>query len=165
MFDTEDLIKQAEAVVKTYLNTEIDCLNTEKGDTLLNTINDSAWYLQNLDDKVFSYKTFIVFGINPNSKITQALETANIRKVEMFFEVCTSRDSGTNAQNVFYKMLRYTRALEQVFHKYSGKIQSGVKFKVAALEPVTFGIKESPDDEIAKPFMTAGVNVSAEYST
>ncbi len=57
-------------------------------------------------------------------------------------------------ENVFYRLLRYQRALESVAHKNFNKIWSGVKIKVDSLTPSSFDLD-------GKTFRTSGILISA----
>lgn len=157
MFDTECLLKKTSEVMKAKLNGEIALIDTEKADYELDPINDNAWYFQNLDDEAFSYANFLVWGMYDNSTQTDSQENNAIKKVDMFFEVCTPDDGGPINENVFYKLLRYTRALEQVVDKNYDKIRSGLKVKVSSLSPTSFDLG-------GKTFRSAGILVTAHIS-
>ena len=106
MFDTECLLKKTSEVIKAKLNGEIALIDTEKADYELDPINDEAWYFQNLDDEAFSYANFLVWGMYDNPTQTDSQENNAIKKVDMFFEVCTPDDGGPINENVFYKFNR-----------------------------------------------------------
>ena len=157
MFDTECLLKKTSELMKSRLNAEIVLINTEKADYELDAVNDDAWYFQNLDDEVWSYSNFIVWGIYDNPNQTDSQNNNAMKQTQMFFEVCIPDDGGPINQNVFYKLLRYTRALEAVIDKNYDKVRSGLKLQVSSLSPTSFDLG-------GKTFRSAGVLVTANIS-
>lgn len=143
--------------MKSKLNAEITAIDVEKADYELPKIADGAWYFQNLDDEAFSYPIFVVWGMYDNPEQTDSQENNAMKAVQMFFEVCVPDDGGALNQNVFYKLLRYTRALESVIDKNYDKVRSGLKVKVSSLSPTSFDLG-------GKTFRSAGVLITANMS-
>lgn len=158
IYDTENLLKATAAKMKEQLNAELAIIDAEKADYTLDAINTNAWYFQNLDSEVFSYANFVVWGLYDNPATTDITNNTNMKKVEMFFEVCIPDDGGPISENVFYRLLRYTRALESVVQKNYDKIRSGTKLQVTGLSPTSFDLG-------GKTFRSAGVLVSTTMST
>ena len=155
MFDTEELLEKTSDLMKAKLNAELLIVDTDKGDYALDPINDEAWYFQNLGDEAFSFANFMVWGMYENP--TQESEHNAIKVTKIFFEICLPDDGGPLNENVFYKLLRYTRALESVIDKNYGKIRSGLKVQVSSLSPTSFDLG-------GKTFRSAGILVSAAMS-
>jgi len=158
IFDTEELLKSTSVLMKAKLNNELAVIDAEKGDFIMDAINADAWYFQNLDEEAFSYSNFIVWGMYDNPTQTDTQNNNSIKSIEMFFEVCLPDDGGPLDQNLFYKLLRYTRALESVVHKNFDKIRSGLKVQVINLSPTSFDLG-------GKTFRSAGVLIKAALST
>lgn len=154
MFDTECFISKASELMKAKLNDELALIDTEKGDYIIDKINPNAWPFQNLNDEVFSYSNFCIWGLYDQPKQTDTLNNNSIKEIKLFFEVVTTDDGGPINENVFYRMLRYQRALESVAHKNFNKIWSGVKIKVDSLTPSSFDLD-------GKTFRTSGILISA----
>lgn len=157
MFDTECLLKKTSELMKAKINGEIALIDTDKSDYELDPINDEAWYFQNLNDEVFSYANFVVWGMYDNPEQTDSQNNNAMKAVKMFFEVCIPDDGGPINENVFYKLLRYTRALESVIDKNYDKIRSGLKVQVNSLSPTSFDLG-------GKTFRSAGILVTANMS-
>jgi len=153
-FDVETLLNKTAAVVKDNLNAEIVCINTEKADFDLAQFTDSMYYFQNLTNEVFSYKQFIMWGMYDNPQIIDTTQVASLKKVEVFFEVVLVDDAGPMSENVFIRLLRYSRALEQVIQKKGGTIRSGTKFKVSSLNPTSLSFA-------GKTLRSAGITIEA----
>jgi hypothetical protein len=143
--------------MKANLNNELVIIDTEKGDYELDPINADAWYFQNLDEEAFSYQAFVVWGIYDNPNPTDVIRGNAIKQHEIFFEICIPDDGGPLEENVFYRMLRYTRALESVVNKNFDKIRSGLNVTVSSLTPTSFDLS-------GKTFRTAGVLIKAAMS-
>lgn len=158
MFDTECLLKKTSELMKAKLNAELLVVDTDKADYVLDPINADAWYFQNLNEECFSYANFITWGMYANPTQTDTQNNNSMKSIEIFFEVCIPDDGGAINENVFYKLLRYTRALEAVIHKNYDKIHSGVKVSVSNLSPTSFDLG-------GKTFRSAGILVTAAIST
>ena len=157
MFDTECLLKKTSELMKAKLNAELVIVDNDKGDYELDPINDDAWYFQNLGEEVFSYPTFVVWGIYDNPTQVASQNNNAIKQTQLFFEVCLPDDGGPMPENVFYKLLRYTRALESVIDKNYDRVRSGLKVQVASLSPTSFDLGN-------KTFRSAGILVTANMS-
>lgn len=157
-YDLEAFLRDLEAVFKANLNTEIGLLNTEKGDFTLDTIHANAWYMNQIP-RVWSYSPFIVWGISASPETTDRQEGNRIRRVGTFFEVVVPESQNTN-ESLFWKLLRYSRALEEVAIKNSDKFRSYAKLQVDQSMPVTFSI-----EGISKPLRSCGITVQAVLNT
>jgi len=157
MFDTECLLKKTSELMKAKLNAELALIDLDKGDYELDPINDEAWYFQNLNEEAFSYANFVAWGMYDNPEQTSVQNNNAMKNVQMFFEVCTVDDGGPISENVYYRLLRYTRALEAVIHKNYDKIRSGLKVQVTSLSPTSFDLG-------GKTFRSAGILVSTAMS-
>lgn len=158
ILDVETIVKKTQELIKSKLNDQIDCITAEKNDWEIEKINDDAWYFQQLGDEVYSYPSFIVWGIYSNPSVTDDAYSNSMKKVTMFFEVVIPDSGGPISENVFYKLLRYTRALETVVQKNYDKVHSGIKVKVSQLNPTSFSTNN-------ETFRSAGIEVEAAIST
>jgi len=158
IFDTECLLKSILDTVKTNLNSEILLIDTEKADYVLDPISDEAWYFQQLGEEVFSYQNFVVWGTYGNPDNFDTVHGNAIKQIEIFFEVVLADDGSAENENIHYKMLRYTRALESAVNKNFMKIWSGLKVKVTNLTPTIFDISN-------RQYRSAGIKVVAAIST
>lgn len=154
MFDTECLLKKTSEIMQARLNAELLLIDADKSDYIIDPINPDAWYFQNLNEEAFSYANFVVWGMYDNPAQLSPQNNNAIKEIKMFFEVCMPDDGGPMNENVYYKLLRYTRALEAVIDKNYDKIRSGLKVQVSNLSPTSF-------DLTGKTFRSAGVLVTA----
>jgi len=158
IFDNECLLKAMLDIVKGNLNSEILLIDIEKADYILDPINDNAWYFQQLGDEVFSYQNFVVWGSYGNPDNSDTTYGNSIKQTEMYFEVVVADDGSAIEENIHYKMLRYTRALESAVNKNFSKVWSGLKVKVINLTPTVFDISN-------RQYRSAGIKVVAAIST
>jgi len=153
-YDTESFLKQLITLLKANLNTQISAINTEKADFSIDTIDDDAWYFQNLNDNVFNNTVFVAYGIEANAKVSEPQQDNYVKEISVFIEVSMSDDGDTTNENVMWRLLRYTRALEEVVFKNYQKIDSRAKLRVKNLEPTSFSLE-------GRLFRSAGINVTA----
>ncbi len=156
IYDIEDYIKDLRDLYIAQLNTEIGIVNTAKGDFTIATINASAWYLTRLP-KIFSYEQFIVWGLD-ETPLTDRQENSGMQTIRTFFEVVLADAGEKESESVVFKLLRYTRALQQVLNKNPNKFRGIAHPVVDRLEPTQF-------DVLGKLYHSAGVSIKASFST
>lgn len=157
-YDTEAFLKQLENVYQTNLNNEITLIDTEKSDFVLDKIDANAWYFQNLNNEVFSYDRFIVWGLENSPEVTSQQSDNFIKNIKVFIELAMQDGGEVADENIVWQLLRYTRALESVAFKNFDKFQSrGAKIQVESLVPTSFSLD-------GKLFRSAGVNISASLT-
>lgn len=138
-YDVESFVRDIETTLKTKLNDVIDAINTEKNDTIiLKNINDNAYAFQTLNDKVLSYSPFVFYyiqdiqgtGIGPATSQDIALEVVIILedKQDHKFQ---------------YELLRYLRALIELFNNNFNNIKYSKKLTIESLTPVQFRLPNS----------------------
>ncbi len=153
MIDDEVILDSLVATVKANLNTCIAAMNTAKGDTMLDDISDNAWYENTLDDGMFNYQNFVMYGII-DEKVIQEEGPVTMEEITTNFEIVVV-DSGNDAgKKATRSVRRYKNTLKQLMHKYHRNILGGVKFKVSGLTPATFEVN-------GQKFITAGISVKA----
>lgn len=154
-YDTESMMRDLIAKFQANLNTEIGLINTEKADFTIPTINADAWYLNQLP-RTFSYKQFVVWGIE-EQPVTDTQPGNRISNFKFFFEVVLTDDGAKESEALVWKLLRYTRALEEVARKNFDMFQGRAKAKTQALSPTTFAIN-------GKLYRAAGIRIEASLN-
>jgi len=113
--DEEDLLKSLQAYVKTNLNTKIAAINTEKGDTMLESItSDDDHYVfsgELLDLPNHAFVNFAISGeIEVKKNYGNRASLPNIY-IEVAFD-------NPKKANTYFKALRYMRALYETILEY-----------------------------------------------
>jgi len=156
IYDVESFLTEIETVFKANLNTEITAINTEKGDSLITTISDNAWYVNQLPE-VHSYPVFIVWGLS-NISYEDATNENAIELHEISFEVVLPDEGEQISKGSFLKLLRYVRAFKSVANKNYDKFRGIAKLKVNSLTPLSFVVE-------GRRYIHAGISVTASFST
>jgi len=157
MYDTETFLRDLETVYKANLNTRIAAINAEKADFNINNINANAWYFQNMNSDIFSYDEFIVWGLSKPPDVEVFQNDNYLKIVKVFIEVVIPDAGETSTENIIWKLLRYTRALEEVAFKNFDKFQGVAKTSVESLLPTSFELD-------GKMFRSSGISISAAMS-
>ena len=154
IYDTEQLVRDLVTLYKSKLGAEITAINTEKNDFTIPNINANAWYFQNMNNEAFSYKRFIVYGLDQTPSAVQSQENNVIDNIEIFIEVVIPDSGEITEESIVYQLLRYSRALRQVGFKNFVSFQSEVKLTVSALTPTSFSFE-------GNMFRAAGISITA----
>jgi hypothetical protein len=158
LFDTERVLKNAVEIVKAKLGAEITAVDTEKNDFKLAPIDAKAFYFGQLP-KAFNYNPMLVYGFENNPTLESAQLDNHIKVISLYFEVVIVDGGSKDDENIIYKLLRYSRALENVFIKNYPKIMEGYgNIQVTSLVPTTLF---SLDGKMVR---SAGVSVTARIT-
>ena len=111
-YDEELMIKDLLAKMRSKLDGEITKINTEKNDSLvLDLIPDDKYVFQTLHKSLLNYKGFfILFGL-VDVPVSEASTANEIQEVVISFEVATFDKGDKDLSPLFFKLLRYRRAL------------------------------------------------------
>lgn len=158
-YDVERFIKDVKSLYKEKLNAEILLVDADKNDYVLDPIDSDAWYVNNINEGIWNYNEFVVLALrqNPNGEVSQ--NDNMIKRITIDIEV-VAVDAGEDDDNdlsLFWRLLRYTRALEQVAYKNFDKFQGVTKSQVQSLIPININID-------GKPFKSAGISLSASLT-
>lgn len=158
IYDTENFFREMTAILKANLGAEITEVNTEKGDFELDTIHTDAWYIDEIP-KNPSYTPYMFYGIDSATTI-DTNEVCSLRNISIDYEVIVPDDGDVQSEteNIYYKMLRYSRALESTVQKNADKIPSYVSVTVGSLLPVKIRIK-------GKLLHSVGIKVTASITS
>ena len=140
IYDEEQMIRDIRNLFEANLNTEIGCINTEKGavsgDALfLEDIPTDKYIFETIDKKLLNFKGFFVlYGL-----VEYAVEGANIESyiegTTVTFQIGTFDKGEKERSNIMYKLLRYRRAISQVFMKNPDVVRGYAKPLVTRLKP------------------------------
>lgn len=143
-WNIEFFMDKLEIFLKANLNTEITQINTDNSDSLLNTIDDSAYVKQFVDD-IPNYNPFVgLFVLDPitvESNFEESVYTYNVM-VGIYFR---AEDAPTD----YKKVWRYQQALRHVLEDNFNNVVKGVKFKLSGLTPESFVLKPNAQKQRA----------------
>jgi hypothetical protein len=151
MYDVEKLLDAIEAYFKANLNNKITQINTEKGDTLLDPVNQSAFLLGNLESENKSYSPFVLIQI---ADVTSSF-AGNAVAENYQIEVLMFLQDDYNSTNNWRQVLRYWRALKEVSSDAWDRVAKGMQADISSLAPVSF--KET---QTSNPMRVFGVQIS-----
>jgi len=139
-FDIECFIDNMEQHIKNKINDKIIEIDTEKGSTFTTEpINEKAYIFQSLDNMPVNFDPILFYGISqvPSKSITGA--TAKMYKVEI-----SVIKADSESKTIGKKLLRYQRALEEIFEENFYKINNvRPKIEVSSLQPISFRLQNS----------------------
>lgn len=140
--DLECWVDNIEAFLKAHLNSKLVQIDTEKNSGwTTEPVSDEAYIFQSLDNLVVNFDPMLFYGIS--SVTGESIESANGKIVTV--EVTVIKYDNED-KNIGKKLLRYQRALEEIFQENYIKINSvRQKTKVSSLQPVSFELQNSSD--------------------
>ena len=153
-FDIECFLDNLLIFLKDNLNNQITAIDTEKGDSLgTELINDGAYIFQSLDQFPVNFDPILFYGIRQIKSNGIPGATGKTYLIEV--SVIKTIDESTT---IGKKLLRYQRALEEIFEKNYFKIGNvRPKIEISSLEPVSFKVQNSGEQ-----FRAIGIEI--EYS-
>lgn len=162
-YDIELFISDIRKILVNNLNTKITAINLEKntltdevGDNFdIDVIPDGGFYFQQLPD-LSSYQHFLMFGL-ADIQVLEAQNDAHIQKVSLFVEVVLVDDGSVQNESQIFKLLRYTRSLQEIFIDNFDKIRGFGKLTVDSLPPTITELNTGGR------LNSAGVIVSASF--
>jgi hypothetical protein len=140
-YDIELFIKDVKSILTTNLNNKITAINTEKNNQTdetsdnfsISLIPTNGYYFQQLPD-VRSYQHFVIYGLY-DIKIRESLAGGHLQDVSIFIEVVLADTGDIRDKSQIYKLLRYTRSLQEVFNENFDKIRGYGQLKIESLPP------------------------------
>lgn len=150
-FDPENLLDTVLGIMQKddALNAQVTLVDNEKiqqGKELrpaLKPFKDSSYYVQTWVDKILSSSPAIFFGIEDVSSTSVGAATAQTIKV--FVEVILVDNGLSN--DVHRRLMRYTRALKELFEKNFAPSIATSRVEVDSVRPLAFKISQDSDDE------------------
>ncbi len=154
--DLEYYLLRIKELLQDKLPSKLTAIDTEKNDGLvLPQIENDAYFFQGYHERMTNYSDFIIYGIDQIESVSQ--NAINAKNFTFFVEIAFT-DRGEIDVNL-KKMLRYGRALEEIFLDNYAKILGHTRFNIQLLEPITFESKE------AGVFLNSiGVKISASLA-
>lgn len=145
-FDAEDLLTEIRAVMTAGLNAKISAIEAEKGalTPTLKTIGADSYFEQTWNDKILNRNPAIFYGIED----VQSVENGGLlaKSYKIFVEVVLIDNGNTNDSSK--RILRYSRALEELFQAADLAGRGMSKLKVDTVRPVAFKLELDSSEEI-----------------
>jgi hypothetical protein len=143
-FDIETALNNVKQLLQANLNTKLAAIDAEKADGItLAQIPSGAYILQSLDQAVAAqFNPFVLYGIDKIDSNGIGPSTAKSFTVSVIIIVA---DPGSDP-TILTRLLRYLRALEEVFEDSFGTALQREIVTVESLEPVQFRLVNSNDD-------------------
>jgi hypothetical protein len=136
-YDIESLCDDIKTILTTNLNDKLAEIDADKNDSItLATINSSAYHFQSMNGANSNYNPFVFYGVQEidgegfHSNTPMRIDVSIIIVVE---------DTGQDI-DIGKRMLRYGRALKEVFEEGFQDIAQGVKISVQSQVPIEINL-------------------------
>lgn len=138
-YDLEQFRDDMKALLVDNLAAKIAEIAVEKGESIITEIPEAA-YFSDLNEKIINVENFIHYGFLPfDEGDSNANEIG--QPVSMFFmAMLTDSDGGDVGEN---KILRYTRAMFEIFAEKATSFQSISILKIQVLPPELVNIQDT----------------------
>ena len=150
-FDAEDVAAMILGIMKGGpLNNQISAIETEKNaasQTLtpgLAQVDDTSYFFQTWNDKILNMSPAIFYGFEDMSAIDGGGVAA--KKYKCFVEIVLVNNGLTD--DFAHRLLRYSRALEELFVKAFDKAAEMGKVTIEQVRPISFKVEENTSDEV-----------------
>lgn len=151
-YDVERLYSDIESLLKSELNNKLLEIDTEKADIVLDPVDDNAYFFQTMTENAENYDPFLFYGedqVIATGTGPATVETFSI-DIGIILQIKNDPTTGT-------RLLRYRRALREIFEKNWVKINRNVKLKVTSLAPW-------PLPDLDTDTLSVGIGVTLEAS-
>lgn len=126
-YDIESFLDDLAQHMKDNLSSKLESISNEKDDgIILDPIVDQAFFLQSMDGEITNYDPFIVYGIDDVAVTGIGPMSAKSYKISV---LVVKADNGLDV-NITKRMLRYLRALEEIFQESFSEIGNKVKLRI-----------------------------------
>lgn len=156
--DAEQVLLDIRSFLKNNLNTAINNMNTEKGDSLLSTVDSDAYITHTMNHKIANYNPFVFLELGAE---TPADSKPGLELTSYQFNVVIVVTAGMNdaEDDMGWKILRYNRVLKELFVDNFASISPPDKFTIETIGQVAFQLQNSDDLHRA-----TGVQASTELT-
>lgn len=156
-YDAESLLVDIEALLKADLNAKIAEISAEKADGLeLKSVPAAAYFFQTLNEKCANFNPFVIYGITDGTEEGVGSSVAETVVMEVAIVVV---DNGQD-HAIGKRLLRYRRALSEVFSDKWAEMRYSVKLKVKSLSPVSLRLIDSSES-----YQAVGVRIEADLAS
>lgn len=131
-YDLEYIIDQVEKVLRDNINTKLNQIEQEKLDGLsLKKIDSNAYFKQELDSRTVNYNPFVLTFIKDIQGEGLGPHTSQIMTLTVL--ICLADQNPEDS--IYRQVMRYHRALQEVFQEHFTEIESGSRIVVTTLKP------------------------------
>lgn len=151
-YDVEDMLDSVLAIMTDggALNAKIAAVEAEKAaaskslDPVLSSIASGSYHAQTWTDKVLQSNPAIFYGVED----VEAVDGGGViaKTYKLFVEVVMVDSGMTN--DVWKRISRYARALEELFTAAYGPAIFGGSVKVTSIRPMAFKLEMGTNDEV-----------------
>lgn len=158
-YDLESLLNDIEATLKAKLNTRIGVVEAEKtglGSPVgLPLVDDpNGFFKQTWDDRILNQNPAVFYGIQ-TIDAAGSIESATAQYVTIFVEIVLT--DGRNDKNTVTRLLRYTRAVREIFEEAFAILDAGSAIKIETVAPVSFRLDTDTSEEV----LIGGITIKA----
>lgn len=138
-FDIEVFLKKFQPKMKAALTAKIAAINAEKNDdTNIVDFDSDAWIFQSLNAKAKNYENFVFYYIDDLISDSKGPNVAEEYSIEVDLFICDKSED-----DIYYKVLRYWRALKEASQMIWNEVDPSVKVEVESLNPITVQLLDS----------------------
>lgn len=154
-YDVEKFCADLKAVVVGNINTKLLAIDAEKNDGIvLKPIDADAYFFQELNGKVANYDPYLLYSIEDMGSSGHGPMTSQAPVIHFIIVLA---DTGQDVNGIAARMLRYQRALKEVFEEHWSENGNAIKIEISSMVPVQFTLMNS-----ANPFRAIGVAVTGQ---
>ncbi len=133
-YDIESFCDDVQTALSDNLNTAITAINTEKNDSLsLASLSSGAFFFQSLVPQVVNQNPFVFYRLDSLEVVQPSPESHIATRLTMQVMVILE-DDGNDAL-IIKRMLRYQRALIDLFTSRYSRVSKIGKIKVSGITP------------------------------
>jgi hypothetical protein len=134
-YDLERLLTDFKAMMVARLNIKLAEITAEKGDSItLAQVTSDAYFFQTMPPGATQPNPFIVYGLGEPE--TEGIGPATVKAWPIEVSLCLLNPGSD--PNIAKRVLRYSRALEELFHEGWADIPQSITLKVESLAPIEF---------------------------
>lgn len=132
-YDIEMLLADVKSIVSSNFNTKIAAINLEKNDGIaLDQLDSGAYMMQQLNGKLANYNPVCFYSVDNIETLSSGPLASHRFSISVLI---IAIDTGEEVE-VGVRMLRYLRALEEIFKEKWNENRHGIKLQVQSLVPI-----------------------------
>lgn len=142
-YDVESFCADIVATLRARLNTKLLALDAEKNDgVVLKPVDNAAYFFQELNAKTANYNPYVLYSVEdlPSSSVGPATILSPVVHVVI---VVADNVQDKDPNFIGARMLRYQRAMQEIFEENWTGNRHGVKIQITSMTPVQFSLMNS----------------------